>query len=263
MNDSQLLNGLACAAISLSLNLLFQNNQSVDPEIKNILSILPNLLIKICSKNNLSNRKVENSLIRQSSSSISSIENSPDSSNYYAEDERPASTFIDSRTGVEYREVVNRIETPKKKIYFNNSFPRNLIQFSPRESTRESPRESPRYVERVVLENITRQSTPRTSKRNNFQAFSTPIKNSVYNRSGPIQIDERSFLRSLTPKRNKTNFNDFSIKSNSKNQSTDYVDMRPQLSKLKRQINFDLANDDLRPGTSSRRKNENENENFE
>lgn len=248
MNDSQLLNSLACAAISLSLNLLFQNNQSVDPEIKNILNILPNLLIKICSKSSFSNRKVENSTVRHSSSEASSIENSPDSSNYYAEDEGPENTFIDSKTGIQYREIVNRTETPKKKIYFNDSFiPRNLIQFSPR------------YVERIPP-----QSTPRTSKRNtnNFQAFSTPIKNSVYNRSTPIQIDERSFLRRFTPEINKSNFNDFSIKSKNES-STAYVDMRPQLSKLRRQINFDQANVDLRPENSSRRNRENENENLE
>lgn len=239
MNDSQLLNGLACAAISLSLNLLFQNNQSVDPEIKNILSILPNLLIRICSTNNLSN-----SAVRASSSDISSIERSrtsPESSNYNAEDERPESIFIDSKTGIQYREVdpvLVRKETPTKKLFFNDSqnLPRNLINFSP--------------------ENVSR-----NSKRNTVQAFSTPIKSSKYNRNSPVQIDQRSFLRRyVQDTSNKSDFNDFShISKASPVKETVYVDMRPQLARLKRQINFDDA---ARPGTS-RRDSNHENENLE
>lgn len=248
MEDSKLLNGLACAAISLSLNLLFQNNQSVDPEIKSILQILPNLLVRICSTNQVSGENRNPPLIRFNSSEI---ESNDDSSQYFADDETPKTLFIDSKTGIQYREVdpvsvhgenSKSGALPKRSNYFNDSLVKNNKYF---ESF--APRFSPRTV-----------STPRNSSE-------------YYRFEKPIYLDNRSQLRRFIPETSfKAHFNDFSHKQQNETIKSHhkpiYIDIRPQLRKLKRQLNFDVQtnNSTIKSRTAEvSRKRDNENDESE
>lgn len=242
MEETQILNGLACAAITLSLNLLFQNNQSVDPEIKNILTLLPNLLLKICSKSNASqpSQHSHHSFIHASSSDVSSIEHSrtpPGSSNTYRENDRDKSVFIDSKTGIQYREVAPvsvRMEnelTPKRKAYFNDSFQNHRRNLNNSRIDPGSPRIVVPHIVREVLN-------------------ATPMRHEDFNRTTPVQIDHQSYLRRFIPEISyKSHFNDFSQRTDTRRRRSindgniPYVDMRPTIIKAKRQLNFDEAND--------------------